>query len=716
MNKPAAIYARVSSDRQKENHTIASQTAALIEYAQTHGYTVLPEWVFQDEGYSGAVLVRPGLESLRDLAAEGQIAAALIYSPDRLSRKYAYQVLLSEELSRCGVELIFLKAPAGTTPEDQLLVQFQGMIAEYERAQIAERCRRGKKHMAQHGGVNVLSGAPYGYRYVRKSDTSAAFYEVIEAEAKVVRMVFEIYTQQGLSINAIARLLNERQIATRTGKGRWERSTVWGMLRNPAYRGTACYGKTEHRPRQRVTRPLRQRKALPSRDVGGHERPREEWIEVPVPALVSEEVFALAQEQLTKNLRHSPRRTIEPTLLQGMLVCEQCGYALYRTSTHTSKQKLNYYRCIGSDGYRRLSGSICTNRPIRQDYLDRFVWNEIIRLLDNSELIQTEIDRRQEAARNADPLRKREDELRREQARVEKTCERLVTAYQEGLVTLAQLRQRMPALQKQTQAVESELQSLKMAELDEAKYLQLAESLGGFRTKLRARADSLDIAVRQQIVRLVVKEVLVGTDRITLRHSIPIPQSGPTSNGSPAPPSGVTGSRPGPGYLLRSGSHYRPLRGTHLRILPLAVLHDSGVQPFLDQPEHSGIGNAVLEELLQPASVEMIEKSADVCIQHKAHLLPRDRDVQRIQRLVLATSWPEAIRETPKVLFVDLIEDRSHGMLDDLPAPQLPMAVAGHRSSEYTLSWMAALGKRRGEPGCEDRLVYLPIRTHTPSM
>jgi site-specific DNA recombinase len=194
-------------------------------------------------------------------------------------------------------------------------------------------------------------------------------------------MAFEIYTQQGLSINAIARLLNERQTATRTGKGRWERSTVWGMLRNPAYRGTACYGKTEQRPRQRVTRPLRQRKALPSREVGGHERPRQDWIEVPVPALVSEEMFALAQEQLQKNLRHSPRRTVEPTLLQGMLVCEQCRYALYRTSTHRSKQKLNYYRCIGSDGYRRLNGPVCQNRPIRQDYLDKFVWNEIIHLL-----------------------------------------------------------------------------------------------------------------------------------------------------------------------------------------------------------------------------------------------------------------------------------------------------------------------------------------------
>jgi site-specific DNA recombinase len=150
MNKPAAIYARVSSDRQKENHTIASQKAALIEYAQTNGYTVPPEWVFQDEGYSGAILVRPGLEALRDLAAEGQIAAVLIYSPDRLSRKYACQVLLSEELSRCGVELIFLKAPAGVTPEDGLLVQFQGMSAEYERARIAERCRDQKRSRNAH--------------------------------------------------------------------------------------------------------------------------------------------------------------------------------------------------------------------------------------------------------------------------------------------------------------------------------------------------------------------------------------------------------------------------------------------------------------------------------------------------------------------------------------------------------------------------------------
>jgi site-specific DNA recombinase len=377
----------------------------------------------------------------------------------------------------------------------------------------------------------------------------------------VVRMVFEIYTRQRLSINAIARLLNERRIATRTGKGRWEKSTIWGMLRNPAYRGTACYGKTEQRPRQRVTRPLRQHKAVPSQDVGGQERRRAEWIEIPVPALVNEEMFALAHEQLENNKRHSHHRTIEPTLLQGMLVCEQCGYGMYRASTHSPKQKLNYYRCIGSDGYRRLNGPVCTNRPIRQDYLDQFVWSEIIRLLEDPGLIQGEIDRGREAAQNANPLRRREEELRREQARVEKSSERLVTACQEGLLTLAQLRQRLPALQKQTQAVESELQSLKMAAADQAKYLQLAESLTGFRSKLRVRADELDVTSRQQILRLLVKEVLIGGNTITLRHSIPIPQSGPASNRSPAPPSGVTGSMPGPGYLLRSGHQTVPLAG-----------------------------------------------------------------------------------------------------------------------------------------------------------
>jgi site-specific DNA recombinase len=162
--KNAAIYARVSSAQQKEENTIASQTAALIAFAQQKGFHVPREWVFEDEGYSGASLERPGLERIRDLAAEGQLHAVLVYSPDRLSRKYAYQVLLMEEFARHGVETSFVNGPAGQSAEDHLLVQFQGMIAEYERAQILERSRRGKRHHARQGHVNVMCGAPYGYR------------------------------------------------------------------------------------------------------------------------------------------------------------------------------------------------------------------------------------------------------------------------------------------------------------------------------------------------------------------------------------------------------------------------------------------------------------------------------------------------------------------------------------------------------------------------
>ena len=166
----AAIYARVSSEQQREANTISSQTASLIEFAQVHDLEVPKEWVFEDDGYSGATLERPGLERVRDLAAAGQIQVVLAYAPDRLSRKYAYQILLIEELARNGVETLFIKAPQGSSAEDQLLVQFQGMIAEYERAQILERSRRGKRHRAQSGEVSVMSGAPYGYRYVRKTD------------------------------------------------------------------------------------------------------------------------------------------------------------------------------------------------------------------------------------------------------------------------------------------------------------------------------------------------------------------------------------------------------------------------------------------------------------------------------------------------------------------------------------------------------------------
>jgi site-specific DNA recombinase len=596
--KIAAIYARVSGDRQREEQTIASQTAALIEFAGGHGYSVPDEWIVEDDGFSGAELIRPGLERIRDLAAEGAIQTVLAHSPDRLCREYVHQVLLIEEFSRAGVEVVFVKSRKVETPEDRLLLQFQGMFAEYERTQILERSRRGKLHRARRGQINVLGGAPYGYLYVRKSDAGPARYEVVDAEAAVVRAVYTWYTADGLSIGAIARRLTEQGVPTRKHRSRWERSTVWAMLRNPAYKGLACFGKTQLAPRQRVTRPLRQRGGFASRNSASHEQPKTQWIEIPVPAIVSEEIFEMAEELLERNKRTAPRRTVEPTLLQGMVSCRKCGYALYRTSTRSTARRINYYRCLGADRYRHLPGPPCDNRPIRQDLLDSLVWAEVLHLLEDPVLIQQEIDRRLTAAQAHCPTERREAELDRELVRTRKSMDRLLTAYQEDLLSLDELRRRMPDLRQREQTLRIELQALRDRQTDEAAVLRLTQTLASFLLRLRETAETLDIHQRQKILRLLVKEVLVDEDSITIRHSIQIPRH-PDEPGSDQNSTFGQSSPASPGYLLRSGCRDTPLRRAHVPFqkLPAHGLHrrfqpafhmeqDPGLLAVLTQSRH----------------------------------------------------------------------------------------------------------------------------------
>src|ERR1700680_3541488 len=467
---------------------------------------------------------------------------------------YAYKILLIEEFARHGVETLFVKAPQGSSAEDQLLVQFQGMIAEYERAQILERSRRGKRHRAQSGEVSVMSGAPYGYRYVRKTDEAPAAYVVLEAEACVVQRIYEMYTVEGLSIGEITRRINAEGIPTRKASARWERSTVWAMLRNSAYRGVACFGKTRASSRTRVLRPQRRRGVITPSMTAGQERPREEWIEIPVPALVSEDSFARAQELLQENKIRSRRRTIEPSIVQGLVSCQKCGYAFSRTSTQTSARKIHYYKCIGSESWRKLGGPVCDNgRLVRQDLLDQIVWAEVIRLLEDPTLIQQELDRRLTGARTSDPARKREQSLQRELSQVDKGIERLLTAYQEELLSLEQLRERMPMLRQRQRALRAELQAITDQANDRAAFLRLAETLAAFLTRLHSAAESLSVIERQKIVRLLVKEILVGEDTITIRHRIPIPSAPPQNGGSEA--------LNGRNYLLCKGRDGSAARG-----------------------------------------------------------------------------------------------------------------------------------------------------------
>lgn len=322
-----AIYARVSSDQQAVAQTVASQVAALRERVASDGLVVPEAMQFLDEGYSGATLIRPALERLRDVVAAGAVDRLYVHSPDRLARKYAYQVLLVDEFRRAGVEVMFLNRALGQSPEDDLLLQVQGMIAEYERAKIIERHRRGKRHAARTGAVNVLSGAPYGYRYVSKyAGGGQARYDIVPEEARVVRQVFDWIARDRLSIGQVCRRLTQAGEITRTGKTVWDRSAVWGMLKNPAYRGNAAFGKTRQEPLRPRLRAHRGRPLPPRRAVSTVDVPQEEWLPIPVPALVEPDVFATVQEQLRENQRHARQsRRGALYLLQGLVQCQQCG-------------------------------------------------------------------------------------------------------------------------------------------------------------------------------------------------------------------------------------------------------------------------------------------------------------------------------------------------------------------------------------------------------
>jgi site-specific DNA recombinase len=294
------------------------------------------------------------------------------------------------------------------------------------------------------------------------------------------------------------------------------------MLRNPAYAGRAAYLKTG---RIDGTPVINRTARLQGRPVSRHARtrprPSEDWIEIAVPAIVDDDTFAAAGRRLEDNRRFSARNTKEPSLLLGLVSCQSCGYAYYRTSARTKKRKLYYYRCLGSDDYRYEHGRVCDNKPVRADYLDELVWGQVTALLADPALVQAELDRRLTELRAANPATAERSRLELELTRATKGIERLVHAYQEDLLTLDELRAHMPDLRAREAGLRSSLASLESQLLDRDTYLKLAENLEGFLSRLRDTADTATVEARQKVLRSVVKDVLVGPQRVVIRHSIP---------------------------------------------------------------------------------------------------------------------------------------------------------------------------------------------------
>ena len=454
-----ALYARVSSDQPAQQDTLASHMATVHAFATAQGVRIDPDLLFADHGVSGTTLERPQLDALRDQAAAGALEQLLILTPDRLARNYSQQLLLVEECKNLGVALPFVTRQLAASPEDQLLLQRQGVSAEYEREKLVERPRRGKLHQAPQGKVCVLSGAPSGYVYIPATDTEEARYEIHEREAAVVQRVFQLVVNEQQSIGAIARRLTAEQIPTRRDVGHWERSVIWALLRNPAYTGQAAYRKTEVVERKRPTKQARDHSFYPKHvHSSTRDRPQEDWIRIPVPALMSEAVFQRAHERLEANKRFSPRNTKRyEYLLSGLLRCQQCGYALYGKPASNSKYKRLYYRCAGQDGHRWKDGRVCAAHPVRVEALDDLVWEQTRRLLEHPELVLQEYTRRvhkkpRQSSEVTALLAKKKREIK--QRELEK--ERLLDLYQTGQLGLKEIELRLKSIRAKLKKLHDE--------------------------------------------------------------------------------------------------------------------------------------------------------------------------------------------------------------------------------------------------------------------
>ena len=495
----AALYARVSTEQQEQQGTIGSQIEALRCAALAQGMEVVKEYV--DDGHSGARLDRPGLDSLRDAAASGLFEIVLVLCPDRLARRYAYQVLILEEFERLGVRMHFLEQAPPEDSNGRLLVQIQGIIAEYERAKMAERYRRGKLYRARQGEV-ICGKVAYGYTRVPRRGSVPAYVEVHEPSARVVQKIFHLYTENRLSVRQIALRLVQEGIPSPSGNEYWGTSTIDRILRNEAYVGRMYYNRRH--------------------SVGGRvqERPRDEWISIPVPSIIDQATFTRAQVTHGDNSQFSPRRTSEDKYLLRRLV--RCGSCDAATSCHKMRgrngQIHHYYYCCQRHDPLRARGRACDQRNIRADALDDFVWQEVRRHLVNPDLLRQAY----RLVSDGDASKKQLDLACKRTTAAKGEHKRLLDAYQAGIVSLDELQTRMGPL-RQRIAQLSEEESILTAELAVKKEeAHLLNRLDAFCSRVKGTIDQLSFKQKQHLIRMVVEKVMVRDWTVKIYLRIPI--------------------------------------------------------------------------------------------------------------------------------------------------------------------------------------------------
>ena len=525
-----ALYARVSSQHQADEATIESQVDAIKQRIAADGFGLDAELIFLDDGHSGATLLRPALERLRDLAYTGGIDRLYVHSPDRLARKFMNQAVLLDELAKRHVEVVFLNQPIEVSPESNLLLQMQGMIAEYERAKILERTRRGRRFSARQGRISVLGQAPYGYRYVPKHQGDGeARYDLVLDEVSVVRDLFRWVALEGLSLGEVARRLTSQQVPTRTGAPRWNRTTLRGILLNPAYYGEAHWGKTRVEERSANHRPSRGHPQTPRREkVSRPTKPSEQEI-IAVPALISRDLFDAAAERLAENRQHQRTRQNGPSfLLSGLLTCDCCGSA-YVGRRHRRPGKSHvYYRCLGTDKYRHGGDALCKNTAV-PEAVEEQVWKDVCELLQDPERIRAELLRRQQGSPTATADT---ESLQTSIARLKRQLSRLMEMYETGYLDKAEFADRAQRVKDRLAREERAFAEQRQADQQAEENQEILANFEQFAREIHAKINQADFATKRTILSLLIKSVKVGNEQIHIvykvqpRPFVPSPERG----------------------------------------------------------------------------------------------------------------------------------------------------------------------------------------------
>jgi len=524
-NKPSksvAVYARVSTARQEEEKTVETQLAAIREFAKDRGFNIVHEYI--DDGWSGDTLARPQLDKLRQHVSKKAWQGVLFYDPDRLARRYSYQELVMDELREKGVEILFVTTPSPQTGEEKILHGVKGLFAEYERIKITERFRLGKMRKAKEGHV-LASEAPYGYVFKPKSETDGrhGHYEINEKEARIVSMIYSWIADEQLTIRRAIKRLQQLKIPPRwSDRGVWSTSTLGHLLRNRTYIGEAHYASSYSIVPKN---PLNKAKYRKIRKTSRKMKPEDEWIKIPVPAILEPRLFERAQTQLRRNFERS-RRNRKNEYLLSRLIRHACGATMAGEGPHGGRNL--YYRC--TDRIRSFPlAPKCNEGGLNARIADRLVWIKISELMSSPELLRVQIKRWIEKQHNPSQdgiIAAQLEPIKAQLARLKKEEDRYAQAYGAGIISLEQLSQYTSGIRRDISSLEQELITTEeKTQRSEDRQYRLPETEAELETFAREATKNLadlNFQTKRAIVMNVIDSVVASKKELRISGFIPV--------------------------------------------------------------------------------------------------------------------------------------------------------------------------------------------------